>query len=113
MDGDQKRMARAAYKERRQSAGIYAVRCTASGQAWIGATANLDSIQNRIWFTLRLGGSLNSDLQRAWNNHGGDSFGFDILERLEDDEAAYVRDALLKERAAHWRTALSGSPVAF
>lgn len=113
MDGSERKAARAAYKERKQSAGIYAVRCKASGQAWIGATPNLDSIRNRIWFTLRVGSNLNSELQRAWKSHGSDGFGFEILERFEDDETDYVRDALLKERAAHWRTELSGSAVAF
>ena len=37
-----------AYKERKAVAGIYAVRCRASGQAWVGQTADLEKIENRL-----------------------------------------------------------------
>jgi hypothetical protein len=45
----------AAYKERKTFAGVFAIRCKASPQAWVGQTPNLEKIQNRIWFTLRQG----------------------------------------------------------
>lgn len=101
-----KKAAIAAYKERKTAAGIYAVRCAASGQIWVGQTPNLETVQNRIWFSLRMGNSVHRDLQKAWSAHGGDYFTFEPLERLEDEESPYVRDALLKERAAHWRSRL-------
>ena len=108
---EDKRAAIAAYKERKTVAGIYAVRCPASGQAWVGQTPNLDTIQNRIWFSLRMGSHSNRDLQRAWSAHGGDALVFETLERLKDEELPYVRDTLLKERAAHWRSILNGSVI--
>lgn len=111
MDGMEKRAARAAYKERKQSPGIYAVRCTASGQVWIGGAPNLDTIQNRIWFGLRLCSNPNRDLQRAWIDHGEGCFAFEVLERLEEEESPYVRDSLLKERTSHWRIVLGGASV--
>ncbi|MET4276026.1 hypothetical protein ABIB68_004682 [Bradyrhizobium sp. F1.2.2] len=43
----------AAYRERKTVAGIYVIRCAASGEAWIGQAPNLETIQNRIWFSLR------------------------------------------------------------
>ncbi|MET4040164.1 hypothetical protein ABIC03_001849 [Bradyrhizobium sp. RT6a] len=38
----------AAHKERKTVAGVYVVRCAASGEAWVGQAPNLDTIQNRI-----------------------------------------------------------------
>ena len=101
----------AAYKERKSVAGIFAIRCTATSETWVGQTPDLDKIQNRIWFTLRQGGHPCRSLQAAWTAHGADSFAFEACERLEEEETAYVRDALLKERALHWRTELGAEAV--
>ena len=101
----------AAYKERKSPAGIYAVRCVASGQVWVGQTLDLDKIQNRIWFMLRLGSHSSRVLQDAWTNHGADAFGFVPLEQLEDEESPYIRDGLLKERLLHWRATLDGLAI--
>ena len=111
MKSDDRKAAIAAYKKRENAAGIFAVRCAASGQAWVGQTPNLDTIQNRIWFSLRMGSHTNRDLQSAWTAHGADAFTFEPLEQLEDEELPYVRDTLLKERAIHWRTMLNGSVI--
>ena len=111
MKSDDKKAAIAAYKTHKSAAGIYAVRCAASGEAWIGQTLNLETIQNRIWFSLRTGGHSNRDLQRAWTTHGADAFSFDPIEQLKDEELAYVRDALLKERFVHWRSTLNASTL--
>jgi hypothetical protein len=109
MDKAQRKAAISEYKKRDDAIGIFAVRCAASGEAWVGPSLNLDTIQNRIWFGLRLGSATNKDMQRAWNYHGGDSFEFEVLERLEPDEPAFVRDSQLKERTAHWRGTLNAA----
>ena len=101
----------AAYKERKSPAGIYAVRCVASGQIWVGQTLDLDKIQNRIWFMLRSGSHSNRVLQDAWTNYGADSLTFERLEQLEDEESTYVRDGLLRERMLHWRSTLTGLTI--
>src|SRR3954452_4347643 len=88
MKHDDKKAAIAAYKKREHAAGIFAVRCAASGQAWVGQTLTLDTIQNRIWFSLRNGGHSNRDLQSVWTAHGADAFTFETLERLKDEELA-------------------------
>ena len=111
MNGEERKAAIADYKKRKNAAGIFAVRCAASGQAWVGQTLNLDTIQNRIWFTLRVGSHSNHELQSAWTAHGADALTFEPLEELEDEELPYVRDALLKERASHWRSMLNGSVI--
>ncbi len=75
-----KKAAKAAYKERKSVAGIYAVRCGASGQVWVGHTPTLGTIQNRIWFTLRQANHPDPGLQSAWAAHGPAGFAFEVLE---------------------------------
>lgn len=101
----------AAYKERKTIAGIYVVRCAASGEAWVGQAPNLETIQNRIWFSLRQGSHTCRSLQVAWNTCGEAGLIFGECERLEDEETDYVRNSLLKERWLHWRTALEAEAI--
>jgi hypothetical protein len=101
----------AAYKERKTIAGIFVIRCKASPQAWVGQTPNLEKILNRIWFTLRQGSHACRSLQAAWTTHGPDSLTFEECERLEQEETAYIQNALLKERALHWRSQLNAEAV--
>lgn len=111
MKGDDRKAALAAYKERTVSAGIYAVRCPAIGAVWVGAAPDLSTIQNRLWFQLRLKGCPHRDLQAAWDAHGADAVTFEVLERLKEEEIAYARAAALKARAAHWSEALNAPAI--
>jgi hypothetical protein len=111
MKGDRRKAAIAAYKERKSVAGIYILRCRATGEVWVGQSPTLDTIQNRTWFTLRLGNNPNPGLQKAWNDHGAESFAFEVVERLPEEESSYVRNAALKERLAHWQTTLRATPL--
>jgi hypothetical protein len=96
MDNEARKAASAAWKERKVVAGIYAIHCAASGEVWVGAAPDLATIQSRIWFTLRQGGSAHRSLQAAWKAHGADAFRFEIVERLPEEELAYVRDRQLR-----------------
>ena len=109
MGREQRKAALAAYKERKVVAGIYAVRCKATGQRWLGSAPNIATIQNRIWFGLRLGTSPHRDLQAAWQAHGPD-FVFEEVELLAEEDDPYFRDRMLKDRLAHWCEAL-GAPA--
>jgi hypothetical protein len=109
MNVEARKLAIADYKKRTSVAGIYAIRSSATGAVWVGPALDIEKIQNRIWFSLRMGGHKNPDLQRAWATHGEAGLSFEIVEQLKDEELAYVRDALLKERLAHWRAALNGA----
>ncbi|MEZ0170364.1 GIY-YIG nuclease family protein [Microvirga sp. TS319] len=101
----------AAYKERKTPAGIFAVRCKATGQVWVGRSRHLDTQQNGLWFALRLGSSMNRSLQAAWNACGEAAFAFEELERLPDEILPYVLQATLKERLAHWRAELGADLI--
>jgi hypothetical protein len=99
---EDRKAAVSAYKEREVESGIYAVRCKASGEVWVGSTPDLSKIQNRLWFTLRQGTNTHRSLQTAWNAHGAEAFSFEIVERLDAEEIGYVRDRLTKERLIQW-----------
>ncbi|MDB5359061.1 MAG: uncharacterized protein JWO51_358 [Rhodospirillales bacterium] len=101
----------AAYKERKAVAGIYAVRCGSTGETWVGQAPDLGTIQNRLWFGLKLGTAPHRSLQAAWNALGADNFVFEELERLPEEALAFVRQATAKQRLAHWRAALKASVI--
>jgi hypothetical protein len=98
------------YRERKQSLGIYAVRCEPAGATWVAATRNLDRQQNGIWFQLRLNNHPNRDMMSAWKSHGEAAFSYEILEEVTDENPLLL-DSLLKERAAHWLNVLKAKPV--
>ena len=41
------------FKDRKVPQGIFAIRCAASGQVWVGSSPNLDAARNSNWFQLR------------------------------------------------------------
>jgi hypothetical protein len=108
---EEEQAAVAAYKERKAVAGIYAVRCTPSGEVWVGQALNLLAMPNRLSLALRHGSHPNRSLQAEQEKHGAASFAFEELERLEDEPIAYILDKRLKERAEHWRDRLDATPV--
>ncbi|MGO9774246.1 MAG: GIY-YIG nuclease family protein [Roseiarcus sp.] len=109
-DGD-RRAARAAYKERKGAAGVYALRCAKSGEVWVGQALDLEKVWNRIAFTLRGGANPHRALQAAWNAHGAAAFAFEPLERLEEEALAFARQSALKERTAFWRKKLGAAAI--
>lgn len=101
----------AAYKERKTPAGIFAVRCAATGQVWAGASRHLDTHRNGLWFALRMGSNRNPTLQAAWTAHGEAAFAFEVVEQLPEETASYLLQAELKERLAACRARLGALPV--
>lgn len=111
MDAGERRAAVARYKERKTVAGIYAVLCQATGQRWAGHAPDLNTIRNRLWFTLRHGSSPHRSLQAAWNAHGAESFAFAEVERLDEEAVLYLRDRVLKERLHNWCAASGAEAI--
>jgi hypothetical protein len=98
----------AAYKEQKPDVGIFAIRCAASGQVWVGATTSLDKRWNRLSFVLRVGSGSTPAIHAAHARYGADTISYEILERFtKDDSEAEFQDAWLKTRLAHWQTGLS------
>ncbi|MBE9607543.1 GIY-YIG nuclease family protein [Acetobacteraceae bacterium H6797] len=113
MTKDTRKAALRRYKERKAATGIYALRCTASGECWVGRALDLAAIRNQLWFSLRLGTSPFASLQAAWNRHGEAAFSLISVEPHEaaEGETPYLRDKALKARQAHWCAALKASPI--
>ena len=97
-----KREAIKAYKARKPHRGIFAMRCQATGQTWVGSALNLDAARNGLWFGLRLGGQQDKSLQAAWNAHGEQAFSYEVLETLDEDVSVLIVRDILKEKKAHW-----------
>jgi hypothetical protein len=107
MDKQSRRQVVRDYRERKVSQGIFAVRCAATGETWVGKSRNLEQQQNGIWFGLRSGGYVNPAVQAAWTAHGEAAFSFEVLEAIDiEDLGPLGRDSLLKDRDAHWRAEL-------
>ena len=112
MDKSLRRQAVRDFKERKVLRGIFAVRCAASGEVWVGAARNLDQQQNAIWFGLKNGGYINRAVQAAWTAHGEAGLAFEVLETFDDEAMSPVgRADLAKARAAHWRDQLGAAKL--
>ncbi|WP_313008262.1 GIY-YIG nuclease family protein [Brevundimonas vesicularis] len=101
----------AEYKERATIAGVYAVICSATGQAWVGKSRHIDTEQNGLWFALRHGGSPYRSLQAAWTAHTPEDFRFEQLDRLPEDISDLRRKDELVSRAKLWIARLSAEAL--
>lgn len=93
----------AAWKDRKVEAGIFAIRCAATGAQWLGRAPDIRTVQTRHWFSLRLGSHTNRALQAAWQAHGEANMQFDVLELLPDEEDPVARDSELRDALRRWR----------
>jgi hypothetical protein len=96
------------YKETPQRSGVFAVVC--GERRWISTTRNLDKQQNSLWFQLRSGRYLNTDLQNEWNAKGETAFAYEVLEEVKDENALIIPE-LLKEREVAWREELGAAKL--
>lgn len=92
----------AEYRERKTTAGVFAVICTATGQAWVGKSRHIDTQQNGLWFALKMGSSPFRSLQAAWSKHSPEDFRFEQLDRLPDSVSDLMRKDELESRARRW-----------
>ena len=102
MDAHKKAELKRAYKQTLPPKGIYKVHTSVTGQTWVDASTNLDSIKNRIWFSLRLGNHHNKKLQQAWNESGEEAMHYAVVEIFEEEVSGYALERLLKERKQYW-----------
>ncbi len=99
-----------AYKEARRPMGVYQVRNTVSGKAYIGTSVDLPSMLNRQRAQLRLGAHTDRALQADWNALGDAAFAFDVLDTLEPpDEPGYDPSDDLRTLEELWRGNLATS----
>jgi hypothetical protein len=111
MDRAARKAAVAAYKQRKPAYGVFAVICTATGEAWVGQSRHLDAQQNGLWFALKQASSPHQALQAAWRLHGADAFRFEELERLREDFPPLTRADETRRRQALWAARLRAAPL--
>jgi hypothetical protein len=73
----------AAYKQRTQIGGIYAVINTQTGRSLVLASADILGIRKRYEFAEATGGCFHPKLQQDVNRYGSGAFTFAVLEELE------------------------------
>jgi hypothetical protein len=101
----------AAYKDRKVEAGIFAIRCLATGAQWLGQAPDIATIQTRHWFSLRLGSHSNRALQAAWLAQGEAGMAFEVLELLPDEDDPIARTSQLRDALRRWRNQLAAPAV--
>ena len=109
--GDARRQAIRSYKQRQVDRGVFAIRCTATGEAWVGTSLDLSNAGNRERFFLRQGRHRDQALQTCWNDHGEASLAFETLETLGDDVPEMAVRGELKSAAARWAAEIGARPL--
>jgi hypothetical protein len=102
---DRKQVARE-YKARQSPRGIFALRCTSSGEVWIGSSMDLRGAKNALWFFLGSGQHKNETLQARWHANGEQAFQFEVIEEIDADVSALSIADVLKARRIHWTAQL-------
>ena len=88
------------YKQTIQPMGIYQIKNMVNGKIFIGSSKDLKGIINRNRFQLKNGLHMNRAMQKDFNEGGGGSFSFEILDRLkprEDMKSDYAEELKLLE----------------
>jgi len=99
---DDRKKAIEEYRNRPVHRGVFAVRCLATGRAWVGAAPDLDAAKNGAWFTLRTGSHRDAALQTEWRAHGEDQFRFDVLEEIDPETPQLLLSDVFKAKKAEW-----------
>jgi len=101
-----RRQIAAEFKQRSVPCGVYAVRCSVTGQLWVGSSPNLDAVQNSLWFQLRGGLSRHASLQAGWKQHGESAFILEVLEKFDDNLSPLLLNQQLIDRKKAWCVSL-------
>ena len=99
------------WKERKAILGIYSLRCTATGEVWVGSSPTLDRVQNRLWFTLKMKSATPESLQAAWDTHGEAAMTFEAIEQIDEKDIAFSQRATLLERRDAWAAELGATVI--
>lgn len=82
----------AAYKQRVQVGGIYAVTNTQTGKSLVLASADIGGIRKRYEFAEATGGCFHPKLQQDVNQYGSGVFTFAVLEEMEKKQTQTDRE---------------------
>lgn len=74
------------YQSERRPMGVFLIRNMANEKVFVSVGLDLPGIINSHKFQLKMGVHRNRGLQSDWNELGGESFAFEILDQLEPRE---------------------------
>ena len=90
------------YKEMKKEGGVYQIRNTRNQKIFVAATPNLKTM-NSTKFQLQIGGHMNKQLQKEWNQFGEEAFLIEVLEVLkEKEEGFFDKQEELKKLEIKW-----------
>jgi hypothetical protein len=97
-----------AYKETHRPIGVFRVLNTVNGKSLVGTSVDLPAMLNRQRAQLSMGGHVNQELQKDWNELGADAFTFEILDTLTvPEQTDYDPKADLQTLEQLWLEKLS------
>ena len=99
------------FKQCKVPRGIFAVRCSATGEVWVGSSPNLASARNSLWFQLGTGQYRNQPLQQAWQQHGEGAFTLDVLELFQDEVSPLLLNDLFTAKKKEWAQSLQAQTL--
>lgn len=68
------------------TSGIYAIRNSTNDKVYVGSSVNMHRRSNQHFNDLRNNRHHNNHLQNAWNKYGENSFDFEVLEYVEENQ---------------------------
>ncbi|MBU5627944.1 GIY-YIG nuclease family protein [Oscillibacter sp. MSJ-2] len=86
MDAKRKKELLDAYKNRCPDMGVISLRCTATGESFLGISKDIPSGFNSVCFKLSSGGYPNRRLQSLWSQYGEAGFERLVMRTLEYDD---------------------------
>ena len=93
---DSRKHLKDAYKQKKFKMGIFQITNKQNGKIFIGSSIDLQAIWNRYQMELKFGSHRNKRLQADWEAFGPESFGFEILTELKQEDKKTV--AQLKKK---------------
>ena len=74
------------YKQRKNKMGVFQIKNTHNNKIFIGSNLDLNAIWNRQKMQLKLESHPNKDHQEDWKEYGEESFIYEILAELKQDD---------------------------
>ena len=92
-------------QQKPEVAGVYALICNASGHLYLGASGDLKRRRLAHFSALRNGTHLNRRLQAVYNQHGLETFSWNVLELIQRQSETERDEALRTAEQKHLQQA--------
>lgn len=100
LDKQKKKELATNYKQTFRAMGVYQIRNTKNEKIFVNGSMDLDGMKNRLEFCKQMNTNTFNELQKDWSTFGGDSFVFEVLDRIEPRDEIMLDAADLKSYRA-------------